>query len=242
MTRFQLFLAIVFVSTWTWAAHDPADAQIWFVENILVLIAVPLILLIGYYVRFSRISWSCLTIFFTLHLIGSHYTYAEVPFGFTLQELFSSNRNMYDRLVHFSFGLLMYYPVREVILAVSSRRTGLWGLYLPVEVIIAMSAVYELLEWIAVMDADTHIVNGILGSQGDIWDAQKDISAAIIGALFTSTCVALIHWKYNPDFWNELRYSISLVSRKRGNADEHLLRRIQRGWRRYRHNRTSIQK
>ena len=73
-----------------------------------------LVVVLGFYFRLSNLSYTLIAIFMVMHLVGSHYTYAEVPFGYTLQRWFGAERNMYDRLVHFSFGLLLAYPVREI--------------------------------------------------------------------------------------------------------------------------------
>ena len=114
MTRYQTFLMLTFAGVWTWAAIHPKYPHDWLLENYLVFIFVPIILLISCYFRLSNISYTLITVFMSLHVIGSHYTYAEVPFGYDLQQWLGANRNMYDRLVHFSFGLLLAYPMREV--------------------------------------------------------------------------------------------------------------------------------
>ena len=103
MSRYKISLILVFVIVWVWAAINPKYPHDWLLENYLVFIFVPLILIVGRYFRLSNVSYTLITIFMVLHVIGSHYTYSEVPFGFKLQEWIGSERNMYDRLVHFSF-------------------------------------------------------------------------------------------------------------------------------------------
>lgn len=117
-----------------------------------------------------------------LHVIGSHYTYAEVPFGTTLQHWVGADRNMYDRLVHFCFGFLVAYPVREVFIRISRAR-GFWNYYLPIELTLAFSALYEILEWLAAVKVNPEAGLAFLGAQGDVWDAQKDMGLAGLGAL-----------------------------------------------------------
>jgi putative membrane protein len=147
-----------------------------------------------------------------LHVIGSHYTYAEVPFGYTLQEWFNSSRNMYDRLVHFSFGLLLAYPIRELFLRVAKVK-GFWGYYLPLDVTLAFSATYELIEWGTAAIVDPSAGLAFLGSQGDIWDAQKDMLMAGIGAIIAMLVTAAINWVYNPKFKKDMIQSFSIKKR-----------------------------
>src|ERR1044071_9065863 len=85
MTKFQKVLGLIFLAVWVWAAIKPMDRHDWLLENVLVFIFVPLILLAGRYFKLSSISYGLITLFMILHVIGSHYTYAEVPFGDVLQ-------------------------------------------------------------------------------------------------------------------------------------------------------------
>ena len=140
-------------------------------------------------------------------LSGAHYTYSAVPFGFTLQEWFGASRNMYDRLVHFAFGFLLAYPIREAFMRVARVR-GVWGFYLPFDVTLAFSAAYEIIEWCVATRVKPEAGLAFLGSQGDAWDAQKDMLAAAVGAALTLLVVALINWRYNPAFLQELKESL----------------------------------
>lgn len=209
MTRYHGFLLIVFAAVWTWAAIEPRYPHDWLLENYLVFIFVPLILLTGRYFRLSRLSYTLVTAFMTLHVVGSHYTYAEVPFGYTLQAWFGAERNMYDRLVHFCFGLLLAYPMREVFLRVAQTR-GVWGYWFPVELALAFSAVYEIVEWGVAQQVAPAAGLAFLGAQGDVWDAQKDMLLAAVGATVTMCAVALVHWRYDPAFARELRASLRI--------------------------------
>src|SRR5512133_1405513 len=125
MTRYQAALLVVFVAVWIWAAIDPVFRADWLLENVLVFVFVPLILVAGFYFRLSSVSYTLITLFMILHVIGAHYTYERVPFGYTLQHWFGAQRNMYDRLVHCSFGLLLAYPIREMFMRVSGAK-GFW--------------------------------------------------------------------------------------------------------------------
>lgn len=189
------FLALFYTLVWAWAAINPLHPADWLLENILVIIFV--ILLIVTYKKFplSDLSYILITIFLTLHTIGSHYTYAEVPFGFWLQETFNFDRNHYDRIVHFSFGLLLAYPIREVFLRVAHAK-GFWAFYLPLDVTLAFSALYEIIEWGVARVFGGELGAAYLGTQGDIWDAQKDMLAATVGAIICMTITALVRKKF----------------------------------------------
>lgn len=144
-----------------------------------------------------------------MHVIGSHYTYAEVPFGYRLQEWLGSERNMYDRLVHFCYGFLLAYPVREVFMRLSITK-GFWSYYFPLELVAASSALYEIIEWIAARNVDPAAGIAFLGSQGDIWDAQKDMFLAIIGALIAMFIIFIINWIFNKDHGKEIKESFRI--------------------------------
>lgn len=207
--RYKLILLLAFFVVWIWAAIHPVFPHDWLLENYLVFIFVPVILISARYFKLSNVSYTLITIFMILHVIGSHYTYEYVPFGNTLRDWFHADRNMYDRLVHFSFGFLLAYPVREVFMRLAHVK-GFWSYYLPLDVALSFSAIYEIIEWLAVASVGSAAGIAFLGAQGDIWDAQKDMLAAGIGALLAMLVIALINWRYNPDFWPEFGQSFKI--------------------------------
>jgi putative membrane protein len=209
MTRYHAALLALFAAVWIWAAINPVYPDSWLLENYLVIIFVPIILLTARYFKLSNLSYTLVTVFLLMHVVGSHYTYAEVPFGYTLQHWFGAERNMYDRLVHFSFGLLLAYPMREVFMRVAKVR-GVWSYWLPLELVMAFSGAYEIIEWLVAAQVDPSAGLAFLGVQGDIWDAQKDMAVATIGAATTMLAVALIHWRLDPSFVSELRASLKI--------------------------------
>ena len=221
MSRYKLFLIGVFVVVWILAAIRPLFPHDWLLENYLVFIFVPLILISGRYLQLSDTSYTLITLFMILHVIGSHYTYAEVPFGETLKHWLGAERNMYDRLVHFSFGFLLAYPMREVFLRLSKVR-GFWGFYLPLDVTLSFSALYEIIEWLIARNVAPASGLAFLGAQGDIWDAQKDMTVAGIGALLAMTVIAVINWKLNPDFIREFRSSFRIAKGDRPLGEQRL--------------------
>ena len=206
MSRYHKALLAVFAIVWIWAAIQPKYPDDWLLENILVFVSVPAIVLAGYYFRLSNLSYTLITIFMILHLIGSHYTYAEVPFGNALQSWLGASRNMYDRMVHFSFGLLLAYPVREIFMRLAHVK-GFWSFYLPLDVALSLSAVYEVMEWWTAEAVSPGAGLAFLGTQGDVWDAQKDMLAAGTGALIAMLTIAAINLKYDPAFAREMRQS-----------------------------------
>jgi putative membrane protein len=190
-------LVLAYSLVWLWAAIAPLDRKDWFLENLLVFAMVAI--LIGTYRAFplSDLSYLLITAFMTLHAVGSHYTYANVPLGFWIQNAFGLSRNHFDRIVHFSFGLLMAYPIREVFLRVANAR-GFWAYYLPLDVTLAFSALYEIMEMVVATMVAPGTGDAWLGTQGDVWDPQKDMGLAALGALLCMVLTALIRKLRTP--------------------------------------------
>jgi putative membrane protein len=182
-------LALIFFATWLFTLIGTDNISNWLLENALVFLFIGFLLLVRKKFIFSELSYLFIFIFLTLHVFGAMYTYAENPFGYWLKDFMNSDRNNYDRVVHFSFGFLMAYPLRDYF--INYFKFPNWvGWILPAEVTMSFSAIYELIEW-AVADI-FFPAQGLdyLGSQGDIWDAQKDMGLASIGAVL----MMLIGW------------------------------------------------
>lgn len=209
MTKYKWFLLTVFILFWSWAAYRPLFPEDWLLENYLVFMWVPIIIVLGRYFKLSNLSYTLITIFMCLHVVGSHYTYSEVPFGEVLKNWFNSDRNMYDRLVHFSFGLLLAYPIREVFMRLAKVK-GFWSFYFPVDLVLAFSCTYELIEWWSARNLDPALGLSFLGSQGDIWDAQKDMGLAGLGALIAMLVVFVVHIVFNKNVWKEMKESFRI--------------------------------
>lgn len=177
------WFGIIFITVWANSLIGTTDIKNWLIENTLTVIALLFLILTYKKYRFSDFSYFLICIFLCLHVYGSKYTYAENVFGYWLQDLFHSSRNQYDRLVHFSFGFLVYYPLQECLSNWIKIPKNL-ALILPVLIILSASALYEIIEWLV---ADVFFVEqGIsyLGMQGDIWDSQKDMALAFLGVVF----------------------------------------------------------
>ena len=189
--RFLQVLVAWYAVVWIVTAIAPLDRKDWFLENLLVVALVAI--LVGTYRAFplSDLSYLLITAFMTLHAVGAHYTYSEVPLGFWIQHEFGFSRNHFDRIVHCSFGLLLAYPIREVFLRVANTR-GIWAYYLPLDVTLAFSALYEIMEMVVATMVSPGTGAAWLGTQGDIWDAQRDMGLAALGALLCMCVTALI--------------------------------------------------
>jgi putative membrane protein len=184
-------LCAVYTAVWALAAFKPLHPDDWLLENFLVFAFVPLLVLTYKRFQLSDMSYLLITLFMTLHAVGAHYTYAEVPVGFWLKDAFHLSRNHFDRIVHFSFGLFMAYPIREVFLRVAHTR-GFWAYYLPLDVTLAFSGLYEIIEWGAAAATNPELGTAYLGTQGDQWDAQKDMGLAASGAFVCMAMTAII--------------------------------------------------
>lgn len=182
-TRFSVphILLAWYVMWWSFLAVAPLDRKDWALENALALAVVGTLITTHGRFRLSSLSYVLITLFMTLHAVGAHYTYAEVPLGFWLKDILSLSRNPFDRIVHFAFGLLWVYPLKELL-----RRTGhvrgFWSVYLPISIILAHSGLFELVEALTAQIVNPELGAAYLGTQGDEWDAQKDMAAALAGA------------------------------------------------------------
>ncbi len=185
------FLAVFYTVVWIVTAIKPVYPMDWLLENILVVLFILLLTITYNKFPLSDLSYVCIAVFMTFHAVGAHYTYAETPIGFWMQEWFGFQRNHFDRIVHFSFGLLMAYPVREVFLRVAHTR-GFFAYYLPLDVTLAFSGLYEIIEMVIAVIVSPEAGDAYLGTQGDIWDAQKDMGLAALGALICMSVTAVL--------------------------------------------------
>ena len=183
-----LFL-VLFLIVWTSSLIGTTDLSNWILENTLVFLFLGFLILTYKKYQFSDLSYLLICVYLCLHVYGSQYTYAENPFGYWLQDVFDTSRNHYDRIVHYSFGFLLAYPMRELFLSWLKYPTWVsW--VLPIEITLSISAFYELIEW-AVADVFFKAQGAAyLGTQGDMWDAQKDIFLATIGAIIATTIIS----------------------------------------------------
>jgi putative membrane protein len=182
--RLLLGLLLSYGLLWIVLAIDPVDRKDWLLENLLAVTGVGVLVVTYRRFPFSNLSYCLIAAFLTLHAIGAHYTYAEVPFGFWLKDLLALSRNPFDRIVHFAFGSLLVLPLREILVR-KAGISGWWSYYLPASAILAQSGLFELIEAAVAMIVSPELGTMYLGTQGDEWDAQKDMLAAFGGGLVT---------------------------------------------------------
>ena len=188
--HFLQVLTAAYAVFWLILAIRPVDRADWFLENLLVFAMLALLGFSYGRFQFSNRSYALLALFLALHAVGAHYTYAEVPAGFWLRDFFHLGRNHYDRAIHFGFGLLLVYPMREILRRRVTTR-GAWSLWLAVVSIIGMSSFFEIVEAVIAQLVHPELGAAYLGTQGDIWDAQKDMAAVFLGAGLAAASIAL---------------------------------------------------
>lgn len=194
--RYPAALLAAFAGVWLALAISPWYRQDWLLENVIVFVAVPMLVWSHRRLRFSNFAYTCLFIFLVLHEIGAHFTYSEVPWREWFQSLGGGEppapmgRNHYDRFVHFSYGLLVLPAVWELIEARMSPQ-GVWRWLMPVFFVLSHSVIYEMIEWIAAVVFGGDLGVAYLGTQGDEWDAQKDMALATSGAVLGTVLVAM---------------------------------------------------
>ncbi|MEX1107916.1 MAG: DUF2238 domain-containing protein [Dongiaceae bacterium] len=194
--RYPLTLLALFCVLWLALAIAPVYRQDWLLENLLVFIAVPLFVVTARRLRFSNFTYTYLFLFFSLHAIGSHYTYSLVPYdewfqaltGGPLNELLGFERNHYDRLIHFLYGLLVT-PAAVEIFAHYGRYPRVWAALFPLLFMASHAVIYELIEFAAAILFGGDLGQAYLGTQGDIWDGQKDMALALSG---TTIMIAML--------------------------------------------------
>ena len=189
--RYPLGLLLVFLVVFVGLGLDPTSRSDWLLENFLTVLA--LAWAIWWYRRtpLSNLACTLLFVFGVLHEIGAHYQYSEVPYetwvaalceDCSLDALFGFQRNQFDRLVHFLYGLLIT-PVAAEVIVSRVRLRGFWLFVLPVTFMMSHSLIYELIEWLAASVVAPEVGQAYLGTQGGVWDAQKDMALATLGSL-----------------------------------------------------------
>ena len=179
--------AIIFVISGI-APHNRFD---WLLENLLSIVA--FITLVASYRTFklSDLSYTLIFVFMAMHTVGSHYTYSLVPAGDWMQDTFEFSRNHYDRVVHFAFGLLLAYPVREFVMQ-RIISNSIAASMITAAFLISSSASYEVIEWIVAGIVDPEAGIAYMGTQGDVFDAQKDMALAGAGTFMALIASALL--------------------------------------------------
>ncbi len=194
MPKSHKLIYILYLLVWAFLAIDPKYPDDWLLENILIFIFFPIVLWLDKKYSFTLFSVISLLVFGIFHSIGAHYTYSQMPHFDVITQIFGFERNHFDRLVHFLYGLLLFRPILEIVTAYLGRRKI--ALFFTFSIIVTIATLYEILEWFAAMIFNPDLGVAFLGAQGDVWDAQQDIVVAIVGALIN---VALFYPKYTKE-------------------------------------------
>jgi putative membrane protein len=171
---------------------NPYDRMTWLMEVFPVLIGAPI--LIATYRRFplTPFLYRLLLLHALILMLGGHYTYARVPPGEWVRNLFELSRNHYDRLGHFAQGFVPAILARELLLRRSPLVRGAWLFFIVVSICLAFSALYEMIEWWSAL-LGGEAAESFLGTQGDVWDTQWDMFIALIGAIAAQLLLARGH-------------------------------------------------
>lgn len=189
-----LLLLVIYVVEFIILAIKPVDREVWLTENFTVLpIVAILVILYMRNVRLSNLSYVFVSILIYLHTIGGHYTFAQVPFDW-FNNFFGFKRNMYDRFAHFMVGLYAY-PIIEELIKYKIVTKKWFAALSGIAIIMAIAAGYEIFEWRYAINSDPTVGIAVLGSQGDIWDAQKDMLMDTSGAVFATLLFFLVNRK-----------------------------------------------
>lgn len=190
--RLRSALVIVFLAVLIWSAVKPHDYFTWILEVFPALIGIAILFATRRAFPLTPLLYVLLLIHAVILMIGGHYTYAEVPLGFWMRDAFGFARNHYDRIGHIAQGVVPAIVAREVLIRLKVVRGRGWLFAIVVSICLAISAAYELLEW-SVSVASGSKGDAFLGTQGDIWDTQKDMALALIGAIVAQLVFARVH-------------------------------------------------
>ena len=185
---FSLFILLALVVSFI----SPYDRFTWLLEVFPILLALPLIWATGRRFPLSTLALTLIAVHALILIVGGHYTYARVPLGDWARDWFGWQRNDYDKIGHFAQGLVPAIVTREILLRTSPLRQSRWLNVLVVCVCLAISASYEIIEWLVAISSGT-AADDFLGAQGDIWDTQSDMATALVGAVVSVLMLSGIH-------------------------------------------------
>lgn len=174
------------------SGYRPNDLGTWFLEVVPVMIAVPLLIATRTPFPLTPLLYRLIFLHGLILLLGGHYTYAQVPLGFWIQDAFDLMRNPYDRIGHLAQGFVPAMIAREILLRKTPLTPGRMLFFIAAAVALAFSAFYELIEWWAALALDQD-ADKFLATQGDPWDTQSDMFMALIGAVTAQLLLSRMH-------------------------------------------------
>ena len=191
---FHLGLLVSLLVVFTWSAIHPRDTLTWPLEVFPVILGVLIMAATYARFRFSRLAYLMIWLHALVLLVGGHYTYAQVPLFNWIRDMFELSRNHYDRVGHLAQGFFPAIVAREILIRLSPLKPGKWLFFLVTCVALAITALYELIEWwVALTSGDEAVA--FLATQGDPWDTQWDMFLALIGAISAQLLLARYHNK-----------------------------------------------
>ena len=176
-----LILLVIYLILFIICAINPYARDVWWAENLPIMIIVAVVIVVSRFHKFTPTSYILMSVLVYLHTIGGHFTFERVPFNF-VNNLFGFERNNYDRFAHFSVGFYAY-PIAELLLSRKLVSSKVILALFPIFSIFAVAGGYEIIEWLFAVSAEQSAGTAVLGSQGDIWDAQKDMLMDIFGSI-----------------------------------------------------------
>jgi putative membrane protein len=192
--RFLQALCLIMAAVLLITGTHPEKVFDWWLEN---LLAMTFMVILGFtYKRLalSQTSYILILIFLSFHEWGAQYKYSDVPLGEWMKPLLGSTRNHYDRVIHFGYGFMLAYPMQEWFMRSAGVWTK-WSYLFPIQFTMACSAVYEIMEAFMATVLSPERGEEFVGMQGDIWDAQKDMFMAGIGAVLAMAIVAAVRYR-----------------------------------------------
>lgn len=189
----HLLLLLIVTAVFIWSVIKPARYSSWAAEAIPAVLGLIIIIAIYNKFRFTTLSYIIIAILAIIMFIGGHYTYSKVPLFNWIKDVFDLNRNHYDRFGHLIKGLFII-VIREILLRKTQLTEGPWLVTISISVSLAIAALYEIIEWLAFKIAKGGTTaKDFLGMQGDIWDAQWDMSLALVGSILALLTLSTLH-------------------------------------------------
>lgn len=191
-TAYAAGLLAAVIAVLVWSGIDAFERGTWLLEVFPVLVVVPVLMLSWQRFPLTRLLYALIALHAVILMVGGHYTYARTPLGFWMQEWFGFTRNHYDRIGHLAQGFIPAMAAREILLRKTPLAAGGWLFTIVTAVALAISALYELAEWGAAVALGSG-ADEFLATQGDVWDTQKDMLMAWLGAVAAQLLLARWH-------------------------------------------------
>ena len=192
--RLHIFLLVSLIPIFIWSLVDCFDFFTWVLEALPVIIGGAIVISVYRKFRLTGLVYVLIWVHMIILLVGAHYTYARMPLFDWFRDVFELSRNHYDRLGHVAQGFVPAIVARELLLRKSTLQKGKWLFFIVVCICLAISAAYELLEWIVAVAAQDDAV-AFLATQGDVWDTQKDMALCLAGAVIAFLSLGKVHDK-----------------------------------------------